>query len=71
MCPRLGRLCSSPVAINRHSLLESKCPRMRIIPLFNIDEKDAAAVSCVVYVVAHKCLVPSVVESVMLVIMAQ
>lgn len=35
---------------------------MRIIPRFNIDEKDVAAVSCVVYVVVRKCLVPSVVE---------
>ena len=35
---------------------------MQIIPLFNIDEKDVATISCVVYVVVHKCLVPSVVE---------
>jgi len=32
------------------------------MPLLNIDEKDTAAVSCVVYVVVRKCLVPSVVE---------
>jgi len=50
------------VGCHGSSLLESKRPRMRIIPLFNIDEKDVAAVSCVVYVVVRKCLVPSVVE---------
>ena len=35
---------------------------MRIIPLFNIDKKDVAAVSCVIYVIVRKCLVSSMVE---------